>query len=58
MKQPSTKQVWAQGPTQRYGVELHKVPRAENVSELRAHPVGEWSHEARPAPVGVPHWRR
>lgn len=40
----STKQLWVQGAIQSYGVEVHKVPRADNASDVLTHPVGvsEW----------------
>lgn len=41
VKRLSTKRPWAQGGSQSYGVEVRKVPRAIDASEVLTHPVGE-----------------
>ena len=37
LKHMSTKQVWAQGAVAAFGIQVHKIPRSINSSDVRTH---------------------
>ena len=44
VKHLSVKQLWAQEAVRYFGVEVHRVPRAENPSDILTHSVSYLSH--------------